>query len=174
MRTNGRAGDDGADDLTSGADYKVGYRRPPRRNEPASNLRVHANFPTLASSLGVSGNPSGRRKGSKNIRSIFEQILSEISLRDGGVTKKITKAEATVRALVHGAIKGESSSQQNLFRLAQQIGQFEEKPEPLQAIQRVIVSWLPSDQKPGRKNRRMSQRTAPSAGKTDRRSSTAT
>ena len=122
------------EDAQAGTSYTVGYKRPPR----------HTRFQP-----GVSGNPSGRRKGSKNIRSIFEQILSEeISLRDGGVTKKITKAEAIVRALVHGAIKGESSSQQNLFRLAQQIGQFEEKPEPLQAIQRVIVSWLPSDQKP--------------------------
>ena len=119
------------EDAQAGTSYTVGYKRPPR----------HARFQP-----GVSGNPSGRRKGSKNIRTIVEQILrEEISLRDGGVTKKITKAEAIVRALVHGAIKGESSSQQNLFRLAQQIGQFEEAPANLQRIERVIVQWKSSD-----------------------------
>ena len=123
--------DQNADPDASGAMYAVGYKRPPR----------HTRFQP-----GVSGNPSGRRKGSKNIRTIVEQILGEeISLRDGGVTKKITKAEAIVRALVHGAIKGESSSQQNLFRLAQQIGQFEEAPANLQRIERVIVQWKSSD-----------------------------
>ena len=119
------------EDAQAGTSYTVGYKRPPR----------HARFQP-----GVSGNPSGRRKGSKNIRTIVEQILGEeISLRDGGVTKKITKAEAIVRALVHGAIKGESSSQQNLFRLAQQIGQFEEAPANLQRIERVMVQWKSSD-----------------------------
>jgi hypothetical protein len=119
------------EDAQAGTSYTVGYKRPPQ----------HTRFQP-----GVSGNPSGRRKGSKNIRTIVEQILGEeISLRDGGVTKKITKAEAIVRALVHGAIKGESSSQQNLFRLAQQIGQFEEAPANLQRIERVIVQWKSPD-----------------------------
>jgi hypothetical protein len=119
------------EDAQAGTSYTVGYKRPPQ----------HTRFQP-----GVSGNPSGRRKGSKNIRTIVEQILGEeISLRDGGVTKKITKAEAIVRALVHGAIKGEASSQQNLFRLAQQIGQFEEAPANLQRIERVIVQWKSSD-----------------------------
>jgi hypothetical protein len=117
--------DDGADDLTSGADYKVGYRRPP----------LHSRFQP-----GVSGNPSGRPKGTPNLKTIFEQILKEqISLREGSVTKKITKAEAVVRSLVISAMKGDSRSQQNLFRLAEQIGQFVEPPVPLQRIERVIV-----------------------------------
>ena len=113
------------EEAQAGASYAVGYKRPPR----------HARFQP-----GVSGNPSGRRKGSKNIRSIFEKILGEeISLREGSVTKKITKAEAVVRSLVISAMKGDSRSQQNLFRLAEQIGQFVEPPAPLQRIERVIV-----------------------------------
>ena len=113
------------EEAQAGASYAVGYKRPPR----------HARFQP-----GVSGNPSGRRKGSKNIRSIFERILGEeISLREGSVTKKITKAEAVVRSLVISAMKGDSRSQQNLFRLAEQIGQFVEPPAPLQRIERVIV-----------------------------------
>ena len=115
----------GDEDAQAGTSYAVGYKRPPR----------HTRFQP-----GVSGNPSGRRKGSKNIRSIFEKILGEeISLREGSVTKKITKAEAVVRSLVISAMKGDSRSQQNLFRLAEQIGQFVEPPAPLQRIERVIV-----------------------------------
>ena len=113
------------EDAQAGTPYAVGYKRPPE----------HTRFQP-----GVSGNPSGRRKGSKNIRSIFEKILGEeISLREGSVTKKITKAEAVVRSLVISAMKGDSRSQQNLFRLAEQIGQFVEPPAPLQRIERVIV-----------------------------------
>ena len=113
------------DEHGSGATYAVGYKRPPR----------HTRFQP-----GVSGNPYGRRKGSKNIRSIFEKILGEeISLREGSVTKKITKAEAVVRSLVISAMKGDSISQQNLFRLSEKIGQFFEPPAPLQRIERVIV-----------------------------------
>ena len=113
------------EDAQAGTSYAVGYKRPPQ----------HTRFQP-----GVSGNPSGRRKGSKNIRSIFEKILGEeISLREGSITKKITKAEAVVRSLVISAMKGDSRSQQNLFRLAEQIGQFVEPPAPLQRIERVIV-----------------------------------
>jgi hypothetical protein len=109
------------------ADYAVGFRRPP----------LHTRFKP-----GVSGNPSGRAKGSQNLKTLFDRILrEEISLREGEVTKKITKAEAILRGLVVGAMKGDSRSQMTLFRLAEQTGQFEEKPEPLKRIERVIVSW---------------------------------
>jgi hypothetical protein len=114
------------------ADYVVGYRRPP----------LHTRFKP-----GQSGNPSGRPKGSPNLKTILEQVLKEqISLREGTVTKKITKAEAIIRGLVIGAMKSDARSQATLFRLVEQIGQFEEKPEPLQRIERVIVSWAPPDE----------------------------
>ena len=109
----------------AGSNYEVGYCRPPLRSR----------FPP-----GVSGNPSGRRKGAKNLRTLVEDILrEEISLREGSVTKKITKAEAVVRGLVVGAMKGDSRSQMTLFRLAEQIGQFEQAQQPLHTITRVIV-----------------------------------
>ena len=131
MRDPDHEDEQDADVGGSEANYAVGYKRPPR----------HTQF-----QAGVSGNPSGRRKGSRNIRSIFEKILGEeITLRDGSTTKKITKAEAIVRSLVIGAMKGDPRSQQNLFRLAEQIGQFEEAPGNLQRIERVIVQWQSGD-----------------------------
>jgi hypothetical protein len=110
-------------------DYVVGYRRPP----------LHSRFQP-----GQSGNPSGRPKGSPNLKSILEQVLREqISLREGNVTKKITKAEAIIRGLVIGAMKSDFRSQATLFRLVEQIGQFEEMPDHPRVIERVIVDGRP-------------------------------
>ena len=76
--------DENPDDRVNGTTYEVGYRRPP----------VHTRF-----QAGVSGNPSGRRKGAKNLRTLVENILREkIPLREGSVTKKITKAERSCAA----------------------------------------------------------------------------
>jgi Family of unknown function (DUF5681) len=109
----------------NGANYLVGYRRPP----------VHSRFKP-----GQSGNPSGRVKGSKNLKSLFHQILNEqIPLVDGSQSKKITKAEAVVRRLVIGALKGDSRSQMTLFRLAERTGQFDEAPVRHDVIERIIV-----------------------------------
>jgi hypothetical protein len=117
------------DELETATDYVVGYRRPP----------LHTRFQP-----GQSGNPSGRPKGSPNLKTILEQVLKEqISLREGNVTKKITKAEAIIRGLVIGAMKSDSRSQATLFRLVEQIGQFEERPEPISRIELVPLQPLP-------------------------------
>ena len=117
--------EDSHNDRVNGATYDVGYCKPP----------VATRFKP-----GQSGNPTGRPKGSPNLKTMFEKILKEtISLREGNVTKKITKAEAVVRGLVIGAMKGDTRSQMTLFRLAEQIGQFEERPATTHVIERVIV-----------------------------------
>ena len=96
----------------NGADYRVGFRRPP----------LHTRFKP-----GQSGNPSRRPKGSQNLRTLFEKILKEqVSLREGDTARKISKAEAILRGLVIGAMKGDPRSQLTLFRLAEQTGQFED------------------------------------------------
>ena len=62
---------------------KVGYGCPP----------VHSQFKP-----GESGNPSGRAKGSQNLKTLFNKVLDEeASLREGANVKRITKAEAVVR-----------------------------------------------------------------------------
>jgi hypothetical protein len=121
-----RDSDNGAsDDQVNNATYAVGFCRPP----------LHTRFKP-----GQSGNPSGRVKGSKNLKSLFHQILNEqIPLIDGSQSKKVTKAEAVIRRLVIGALKGDSRSQMTLFRLAELTGQFEETPVRHSVIERVIV-----------------------------------
>lgn len=112
------------DQLTNGADYKVGFCRPP----------LHTRFKP-----GQSGNPSGRVKGSKNLRTLFHQILNEhIPLQDGSQSKKITKAEAVVRRLVLGALKGDGRSLMTLMRIAEHIGEFEDDTQN----GAMTIQWL--------------------------------
>jgi len=107
------------------APYQVGYRRPP----------LHTRFQP-----GVSGNPSGRAKGSQNFKTLLDRILKEeIPLIDGDRSRKVSKAEAITRRLVIGALKGDSRSLLALFRLAEQTGQFEEAPVHFNVIERIIV-----------------------------------
>jgi hypothetical protein len=105
----------------------VGYKRPPE----------HSRFKP-----GQSGNPAGRRKGSKNLKTIFEDILKEeVSLREGNEVRKVTKGEALMRGLVVGALKGDHRSIGTLFRIAEQAGHFDEPGHGITAIERIIVSW---------------------------------
>jgi hypothetical protein len=107
----------------------VGYKRPP----------VKSRFKP-----GQSGNPSGRAKGSQNFKTLFNKILNEeVSLREGSDVRKVSKAEALMRGLVVGALKGDTRSLGTLFRFAEQAGQFEEPGEPIGCIRRVIVGWKP-------------------------------
>src|SRR3954468_15440138 len=98
-----------ADGRLSGKTYEVGFCRPP----------VHSRFKP-----GQSGNPSGRVKGSKNLKTLFHQILNEqIPLIDGNQSKKVTKAEALMRRLVISALKGDRMSLSTLMRIAEQTGE---------------------------------------------------
>ena len=112
---------------TSRPPAKVGYGSPP----------VHSQFKP-----GQSGNPSGRAKGSQNLKTLFNKVLNEeISLRDGSDVKKISKAEAVVRSVVVGALKGDPRNVAILFRLAEQAGQFQDASSDITEIRRVIVRW---------------------------------
>jgi hypothetical protein len=105
---------------------KVGYGNPP----------AHTRFKP-----GQSGNPSGRPKGSQNFKTLFNKILNEeVSLREGSDVKKISKAEAVLRGVVVGALRGDTRNLAMLLRLAEQTGGFEEKNE-VNRIERIILTW---------------------------------
>ena len=96
-----------------GSELTVGYRHPP----------VHSRFKP-----GVSGNPAGRSKGRKNLRGIFQQILNEkVSLRDGQGIRKISTAEAALRSMVVGALKGDVRNLAMLLQVAERAGEFRDE-----------------------------------------------
>ena len=87
-------------------DYQVGYKKPPK----------HSRF-----KKGLSGNPCGRPKGAKNLKTILEAELSEtIVVREGDRQKKISKLEGVVKALLAKALKGDPRGMDLVLRLAAQ------------------------------------------------------
>lgn len=70
--------------------YDVGYGRPPRKTQYTK---------------GQSGNPKGRPKGSKSLKTLIQEELEEpITIFVKGKKKKITKARALVRNAIHLAL----------------------------------------------------------------------
>jgi hypothetical protein len=76
-----------------GDDYEVGYSKPPKERQFKK---------------GVSGNPKGRPKGSKNIATLFNEIASElIPLTEGSKSKNVTRLEGVLRIQMNSALKGD-------------------------------------------------------------------
>ena len=74
-------------------DYKVGYGRPPEatRFQP-----------------GRSGNPKGRRKGSKNKLDMFAKALEQrVQIEESGTRRSISVMEAIIRRIINSALKGD-------------------------------------------------------------------
>lgn len=81
----------------------VGYRKPP----------VTGQFRP-----GASGNPSGRSKSFKNTNNTLSDVINKelsekITLSDGS---KITKAEALIKQMVNGGIKGDAKKASFVFK----------------------------------------------------------
>jgi hypothetical protein len=105
---------------------KVGYCSPP----------VETRFKP-----GQSGNPSGRPKGVQNFKTLFNKIVSEqISLREGADVKKVSKAEAVLRGVVVGALKGDPRNLALLLRLAEQAGGFNDQDDSKQ-VRKITLAW---------------------------------
>ena len=74
-------------------EYKVGYRRPPK----------HSQF-----KKGRSGNPGGRRKQPLSMpEAICKQLGERVTIREGGVAKRMPKSEVIARQVVNKAMTGD-------------------------------------------------------------------
>jgi Family of unknown function (DUF5681) len=98
-------------------DYDIGYGKPPE----------HKRFKP-----GQSGNPNGRPRGSKNLKTDLQEELAErIIVSVAGMSKPITKQRALVKALMATALKGDVRAASKLFDLAFQfLGSTEKDREP--------------------------------------------
>ena len=78
----------------SGADYEVGYGKPPR----------HTRFQP-----GRSGNPRGRPKGTNNLKTdLMEELDEKILVREGEQSRRVSKQRAVVKTIVARTLKGDA------------------------------------------------------------------
>ena len=88
-------------------DDGVGYKRPPK----------HSQFQP-----GRSGNPSGRPKKARTIRSDLEEELSALTIvKEGAIAVEVSKQRAIVKALVNAAIEGNQRAVAVLLNLCAKI-----------------------------------------------------
>jgi Family of unknown function (DUF5681) len=87
-------------------DYEVGYGKPPK----------HSRFKS-----GKSGNPKGRPKGNKNLRSIVRDTLFKtVKVTEDGQVRTMNRVEAIVTGLVAKGLKGDIRASESVLRLANQ------------------------------------------------------
>src|SRR5262245_43061967 len=93
---------------TDPAQYEVGYGRPPK----------HSRFKP-----GQSGNPNGRPKGAKSLKTLLEEALaSSVTIMEGGIARKTELRRLLFKSLVGKAVKGDARSTAVLVRLMEQYG----------------------------------------------------
>jgi hypothetical protein len=97
-----------------GEDYEVGYGKPP----PDGQFRS-----------GQSGNPAGRRKGIRNLKTDVVRTLSApIKVREGGRTRTRSTQEGALMLLREKALRGDNRALDRLLELAQSYN--DDAPEP--------------------------------------------
>ena len=80
---------------------------------------------------GQSGNPKGRKKQSRNGRTIMKQILNEVmQIREGGRVRRVSTFEALVRTTLSRALKGDPKAVNAFLLLMRFLGYGVEHDEP--------------------------------------------
>lgn len=110
LEVGGGAGDRHHD---RGADEIVGYGKPPRKNQFQP---------------GKSGNPNGRPRGAKGLRTELREELDEwVTITVDGKPKRIRKRRLLIKALAAKAAKGNVAAADKLLSLIIQAEGFEDQ-----------------------------------------------
>jgi hypothetical protein len=114
--------------------YDVGYGRPPA---------------PYKFQKGQSGNPKGRRKGARNLKTdLLEELHDRISISERGRKKTLTKQQALLKRLMNEALSGNLKASALLLQLSMQFersGDFVPATTPLSSddmniLQRYVSS----------------------------------
>ena len=109
-------------------DYGVGYGKPPR----------HTRF-----RKGASGNPRGRPKHTKNLKTdLVEELRELILVREGNRERHISKQRAMLKSLTAKAIKGDARAANILLNMIMRVLEPEaslDSDEDLDTADRAIL-----------------------------------
>jgi hypothetical protein len=109
---------------TSDSSYDVGYRKPPKANQ----------FPK-----GQTGNPRGRPRGSETLLSEFVRYISQrVKIKEDSKIRTVTIAQAVIMKTINAAMKSQLAMG-NVFRLAEEAGEFVDRTDPKQTGRPIAV-----------------------------------
>ena len=111
-------------------DYDVGFGKPPTKSRFKK---------------GRSGNPKGRPKGSRNIKTdLIDALNQKVSIQEGGSQKKVSKQKAILLAQIAKAMKGDHRSARLVMDWQQTYSQEEEQQsdEGLSPADQAIMDEL--------------------------------
>jgi hypothetical protein len=78
---------------------------------------------------GLSGNPKGRPRGSKNLKGLIKQAMTApIHIQEGQISRRVSKIEGVVLRQLQSALKGSDRAALAIIKMAMQMG-FLEEPE---------------------------------------------
>ena len=114
---------------------KVGYKNPP----------LHTRFPK-----GQSGNPRGRPRGTRNLKTdLLDELRETLIVHEGSRHLRVTKQRALIKSLTARAIKGDTAAAMKLVDLYIRIFGLQdqgtaEPAQPLSAEEREVLAALES------------------------------
>jgi hypothetical protein len=92
-----------AEPLPSERSYEVGYGKPPAKNRFQK---------------GQSGNPKGRPRGAKSLKTLARTLLTEkVTVRTANGSKRVSKMEAMLHKQIEKAFAGDMRANQSLLQL---------------------------------------------------------
>jgi hypothetical protein len=95
-----------ADNKKSGG-YEIGYGKPPR----------HTRFKP-----GQSGNPRGRSKGTRNLKTdLAEELAERIAISEGGRRRAVSKQRGMLKQLMAKALKGDVRAANTVLGLVERL-----------------------------------------------------
>lgn len=97
-------------------DYDIGYGKPPKKGQFKP---------------GQSGNPKGRPKGAKNLKTeLLEELTERIEIKESGKARKVSKQRGMIKALTIKALSGDARAANIIFGLILKVtGDAEQEPE---------------------------------------------
>ncbi len=114
------------------ADYEVGYGKPPKRTQFKK---------------GISGNPQGRPKGTKNLKTdLLEELGETMTVRERGKERRLSKQRALVKSLIARALGGNDRATAKVLELYMRVAGIEDEARdagvPLDEEEKAVLRAL--------------------------------